>query len=130
MLEAIGLFIHHGQIAHVNVDSSDNSSLAKNPMMRPLQYFIRLGDVSWIGGTMMDVVLSYYALRDTYGLVHAKVSVLSSLLWLACSMIYVTATCIAECLVRKHFRLEEQFENSRSPSPRQTLTASSEDESA
>jgi hypothetical protein len=134
MVEAIGLFVHHGQIAHVNVAASNDntnssSALAKNPMMEPLQYFIRVGDISWIGGTLIDVVLSYYALRGTHDLVHAKVSVLSSLLWLGCSMIYVTATCIAEHLVRKQFRLEEKFEKSRSP-PRQTRTASSEDESA
>jgi hypothetical protein len=81
-------------------------------MMEPLQYFVRVGDVSWIGGTLMDVVLSYCALRNTYNLHHAQASVFSSLLWLSCSLIYITATCVAEFLVRKQARLEAQFEKS------------------
>jgi hypothetical protein len=147
MVEAIGLFFHHGSqsrshpTAHAKntrANSSSNSATNKH-MMEPLQYFVRVGDVSWIGGTLMDVVLSYCALRNTYNLAHAKASVLSSVLWLACSMIYITATCVAEYIVRKQFRLEAQFEKSyggssptstsRSHSPpRQTETRSSSEE--
>jgi hypothetical protein len=128
MVEASALFFHHGRIAHVKTTGANNST--NHAMMEPLQYLIRIGDVSWIGGTVLDVVLSYFAIRNTYVLPHAKVSVFSSLLWLACSLIYVTATCIAEYLVRKQCRLEEQFEKSYSPRP-QTQTSSSEgDDSA
>jgi hypothetical protein len=128
MVEAIALFLDHGRIAHVQTTGAHNRT--NHAMMEPLQYLIRVGDVSWIGGTVMDVVLSYFAIRNTYALPHAKVSIFSSLLWLACSLIYITATCIAEYLVRKQFRLEAQFEKSYSPRPPQTTSSSEGDDSA
>jgi hypothetical protein len=47
-------------------------------------------------------------------------------LWLGCSLIYVTATCIAEYLVRKQFHLEANFEKSRSPRQEESASSSSE----
>jgi hypothetical protein len=73
MLEAFSLLYHHDYTGWI-------------------KYYIRVGDIFWVGGTVMDVVLSYYAIWGSYGLRHSKVEIVAAVLWLACSVILLSST--------------------------------------
>jgi hypothetical protein len=94
LLEALGLFFERG---------ANGAIFANNPT---LQRYVRLGDMFWILGTFIDVVLSYYYVFETDGLVHAQMAVFAATLWLACSLIYITATSHVECQGRKLYNLQ------------------------
>ena len=56
-----------------------------------LRIYLRFGDVFWLVGSLTDVILSYTSLEGVYTVVDARAAVFSASLWLACSLVYVSA---------------------------------------
>ena len=50
-------------------------------------WILWMGDIMFVGGTFIDVVLSYPALFDTYSSIHANTALAASALWLGASII-------------------------------------------
>jgi hypothetical protein len=59
-----------------------------------IKYYILMGDLFWVGGTVTDVVISYYGIWGIYDLRHSKVEIFAASLWLACSIIFVLSSII------------------------------------
>jgi hypothetical protein len=104
LLDAVGLFFSRGAAGAI---------FANNPT---LQRYVRLGDVFWIMGTLIDVVLSYYYVFETDGLIHAQMAVFAATLWLACSLIYITATSHVECQGRQLYNRQRRAPVKEPPS--------------
>lgn len=104
MVEAIGLFLRHRHTEQIANGAAAAAASTKQQqlLLSRLHCFVRLGDVSWIAGTCMDVILSYCYIRGAGNSIPLSIAgVVSANLWLLCSLIYLTATCIVECQVRK-----------------------------
>jgi hypothetical protein len=104
MVEAVGLFLHH---RHAEILAKDGATATwpkqQQVLMSRLHCLVRWGDVSFITGTCMDVILSYSYVRGTGETIPISiVGVVSANLWLLCSLIYLMATCITEWQVRKN----------------------------
>jgi hypothetical protein len=56
-----------------------------------LKLFLRSGDCFWVLGAFTDVILSYISLFGTYASSDAKAALFSAILWLSCSLVYLSA---------------------------------------
>mmetsp|Transcript_6455 Transcript_6455/g.10260 ORF Transcript_6455/g.10260 Transcript_6455/m.10260 type:complete len:310 (-) Transcript_6455:497-1426(-) len=82
VLEAIGLAYRH--------------SSSMNLIMK---WFLYLGDLCFIVGTMMDVVLSYFWVFDSLSYELSKLFIAAACLWLACATIYTAQTIYSEYIL-------------------------------
>lgn len=56
------------------------------------KYWLYTGDVLFLAGTVIDVVLSYFHVMDSFGVPHARSSIAAAFFWLACSVAYTGET--------------------------------------
>ena len=92
LFEAIGLLYRHG---------SDRDTML-------LRCFILFGDVSFLAGTLGDVILSYYALLVRFDVIHAQIAVGTAFGWLVCSLVYVIVHLDKEKQVRSAYNAEKR----------------------
>jgi hypothetical protein len=71
-----------------------------------LLYVVLFGNLCWILGSLMDVVLSYYAVLGLYRLRHSYSAVCASFGWLLCSLVYLATTINEELALRKKLARE------------------------
>lgn len=99
LFEAIGLLYRHG---------SDRDTML-------LRCFILFGDVSFLAGTLGDVILSYYALLVRFDVIHAQIAIGTAFGWLVCSLVYVIVHLHKERKVRNMYNAEKQTQRTRKP---------------
>jgi hypothetical protein len=56
-----------------------------------LKVYLRSGDCFWVLGAFTDVILSYISIFGTYAASDVRAALFSAILWLSCSLVYVTA---------------------------------------
>ena len=65
--------------------------LKRSETGRLLRFYLRSGDLFWIFGSLTDVILSYVSLGGKYEESEAGAALFASCLWLASSLVFVTA---------------------------------------
>jgi len=103
LLEAIGLAIRHSKA-----------------MSRTMKLYLWFGDVTFFVGSLMDVVLSYHWVINTFSIRNYRFAVLHAVaacFWLSCAVVYLTHTIWMEYTLNKASNGEQKNDSQSGETP-------------
>lgn len=93
---------------HLFMLEAFNLAIYSEKLYGCLNFYQMFGHFCFVGGTVIDVIISYYAIWELYEVPHAKVEIFAATLWLVCSIVTLSVT-----LYLGRDEEEEQGEGSR-----------------